>query len=674
MFAKRVALVSILLICWTVSIRSQASRPYYSDPAISPDRSEIAFVSGGDIWAVPASGGEARLLISHPATESRPLFSPDGRKLAFVSNRTGSGDLFILTFASGDLQRLTFDDGNEVLDGWSRDGRWVYFSSTSRDISGMNDVLRVSSDGGTPMEVASDRYTNEYFSALSPDGATLAITARATASGQWWRNGRSHLDEAEVWLVRDGTPPKYEPVTTGGAKEMWPMWSGDGRTLFYVSDRSGAQNIWSKPAPAGNAAAKQLTQFREGRVLWPTISPDGRLIVFEHDFEIWKLDTSNNQSSRVEIARRGAPAGASMEHLTLTDGISELALSPDARKIAFIVRGEVFAASARDGGDAARISRTPEDEQQVAWSPDSRKLVYVSDRDKIGQLYLYDFSTETETRLTSGSEISHSHRFSPDGKQLAFVRGSGEIHVVDLNTKQERLLARGAFDRPPFAATPPFAWSPDNKWLAYLSAHDKAFTNVYVVAADGSNNRPISFMANAFSNSVSWSSDGKFIIFDTGQRTEARQIARIDLIPRTPKFREDQFRDLFREDPARPAPPANPPREQPAPAAPAADEIKPSNSGTQIVFDDIRKRISLLPTGVDPGSQVISPDGKSLLLNARAAGQQNLYIYSIDELARGPSVSRQLTRPVEKPASSRSQRPRPFRRSRRRYALPGCRR
>ena len=230
-------------------------RPYFTEPSISPDRAEIAFVSGGDIWTVPAGGGEARLLVSHPANESRPIYSPDGRKLAFVSTRTGGGDIYVLTFATGDLTRLTFDDGVEQLDGWSRDGRWIYFSSTSRDIAGMNDVFRVSADGGTPMEVTADRYTNEYFSAASPDGRTMAFTARATASGQWWRNGHSHLDEAEVWIVREGTPPQYEAVTTGGAKEMWPMWAADGKSLFYVSDRSGAQNVWIKAVGATQRAA-----------------------------------------------------------------------------------------------------------------------------------------------------------------------------------------------------------------------------------------------------------------------------------------------------------------------------------------------------------------------------------------------------------------------------------
>src|ERR671932_473750 len=88
-------------------------RPYFYEPAISPDRREIAFVSGGDIWTVPAEGGEARLLVSHPATESRPLYSPDGRRLAFISTRTGNGDIYVLDFASGDLKRITYDDGAE---------------------------------------------------------------------------------------------------------------------------------------------------------------------------------------------------------------------------------------------------------------------------------------------------------------------------------------------------------------------------------------------------------------------------------------------------------------------------------------------------------------------------------------------------------------------------------
>ncbi|HEV2761850.1 MAG TPA: hypothetical protein VGV38_02555, partial [Pyrinomonadaceae bacterium] len=273
-----------------------ASLPSLGEPSLSPDRSEIAFVSGGDIWAVPASGGQAQLLVSHPATEYRPVYSPDGRRLAFTSSRTGNGDVYVLTLDTGDLRRVTFDDSFEQLDAWSRDGRWLYFSSTARDIAAMNDIYRVSPEGGTPTLVCADRYTNEFFSAPSPDGSTLALTARGVAATQWWRKGSSHLDQSEIVLVKtDGARPVYESLTRGGARELWPMWGPEGRTLFYVSDRGGAQNVWSL-APGGGEP-RQVTKFRAGRVLWPSISYDGRTIVFERDFRIWKLDTASGQAS-----------------------------------------------------------------------------------------------------------------------------------------------------------------------------------------------------------------------------------------------------------------------------------------------------------------------------------------------------------------------------------------
>src|ERR1051326_2242916 len=130
------SLVVVVFIIVTSSIAIAEPRPYFTEPSLSPDRKEIAFVSGGDIWTVPATGGIASLLVSHSANEARPLYSPDGRQLAFISTRTGNGDIYLLTLASGDLKPITFDDGPDQLDGWSRDGHWLYFTSPSRDIGG----------------------------------------------------------------------------------------------------------------------------------------------------------------------------------------------------------------------------------------------------------------------------------------------------------------------------------------------------------------------------------------------------------------------------------------------------------------------------------------------------------------------------------------------------------
>ncbi|HEY1336947.1 MAG TPA: S41 family peptidase [Bryobacteraceae bacterium] len=613
-------------------------RAYFGEPSVSPDGSEIAFVSGGDIWTVPARGGDARLLVSHPATESRPLYSPDGKFLAFTSTRSGNGDVYVLAFASGELKRLTFDDSNELVDGWSPDSRYVYFSSTARDIAGMSDVYRISRDGGTPMQVTADRYTTEYFSALSPAGDALAFTARGMAGVQWWRKGHSHLDESEIWLRREGMPAKYERVTEGGAKEAWPMWSKDGRTLFYMSDRSGAQNIW-KRALGGKAQA--VTHFTNGRVVWPSISADGRVIVFERDFGVWRLDTETGKAAQVEIARRGVPAGPAVQHVSMTGQFQELALSPDGKKTAFVSHGEIFAASAKDGGDALRITRTAAPESQPTWSPDSRKLAYVSDRDGSARIFLYDFSTSQETQLTSGGPDA-APRFSPDGKSLAFLRGGKELRVLDVAGKQERVAATGRFGLPPLIGDHDFAWSPDNQWLAYMDVGQKAFRNVMVAPAGGGQARPVSFLANAEVGEVVWSPDGKYLLFRTGQRTEPTQIARIDLVPRTPKFREDQFRDLFKDT----TPDKKPSAQDAAPQSPATGGTAPAKGAPEpvkIVFEGIRQRLSLLPLGLDVESVSISPDGKTAVLVATSAGQQNLYSYSLDELAREAPVARQIT-------------------------------
>ena len=622
-------------------------QPYFTEPAISPDRSEIAFVSGGDIWTAPIGGGDARLLVSHPANESHPVYSPDGKQLAFVSTRTGGGDIYILTLANGDLRRLTFDDGNESLDGWSRDGKWIYFTASSRDM--LNDIFRVSIDGGTPMQVSGDRFVAEFSAAPSPDGQSVAFSARGNSFGQWWRKGHSHLDESEIWLMRGMSTSNYERLVEDGAKNMWPMWSGDGRSIFFMSDRSGAQNIWTKPL---SGQAKQITQFKDGRVLWPNISYDGRTIVFERNFGIWKLDTQSGQASQVAITRRGASIGPVVEHLTINNQFQDLALSPDGRKVAFVTRGEIFAASARDGGNAMRVTKSLARESEIVWAPDSRRIVYVSEREGIPHLFLFDFTSNTETQLTREARGDTSPRFSPDGKQLAFVRDDKEVRIMDLATKQDRLLASGylgvGYGN---HAQDAVVWSPDNKWIAYLGLSTRSFRNVYIVPVAGGESRAVSAIPNANTGTLLWSPDGTFIVFNTSQRTEDTQVVRVDLTLRTPKFAEDQFRDLFKDEPARNRPGAPRPDAEP----PSSDQPTTSTSGgarrgevkpVEIVFDDMRRRVSALPVETNYRAQTISPDGKWLLLS----GNGNLYLHSLEEATRGSgrgggggNTSRQLT-------------------------------
>jgi Tol biopolymer transport system component len=620
----------------------------FAEPGISPDGREIAFSSGGEIWSVPAAGGDARVLVADSAFDRRPLFSPDGRELAFVSTRTGGGDIYLVTLATGTLRRLTFDDGLEQLDGWSRDGRWIYFSSTSHDISGMNDLFRVSRDGGTPMAVSADRYVNEFGAAASPDGRRVAFSARGNGSAQWWRKSGSHLDQSELWLLdldKAGTPGAYTEITKRDSRQLWPMWNGDGSALFYVADRGGAENVWTRPASA-TGADRALTTFRDGRVLWPSITTDGRTVAFERNFGVWTLDTASGQTHEVPIVRRGVASSPAPERTRQTNQFSDLALSPDGKKIVFVARGDLFAASAKDGGDAQRVTMTPEIESQPVWAPDSRRIAYVSARQGGQQIYLYDFGTSAEVAISAGSATDISPAFSPDGASLAFLRNRKELHVVDLPAKTDRTIATGMFADSLDAPRP--VWSPDGKWVALFAIDAKGFTNAALVSARGEGPaRPVTFLANTNSDSIAWSRDGTYLLFATNQRTEVGQLARVDLTLRTPKFREDLFRDLFNEprNPRDTEPPGTPRNPMEPSGAPGANPAATGRNAVPVVpvFDGIRDRLSLLPLGVDVRDVSITPDGKTAIVVAAAAGQSNVWAYSLDELATDRPVARQLS-------------------------------
>ncbi len=646
-------LLCVLVCCVSLAGKeaiAEAVLPSLSDPAISPDGREIAFVSGGDIWTVAAGGGEAHLLVTHPATESRPMYSPDGTKLAFVSTRTGAGNIYVLTLATGELMRLTYSDRPDLLDGWSHDGKWLYFTSAVNDVAGQGDIFRVSSIGGTPLEVSHERYLNEFESAPSPDGQTIALMAKGLSSSQWWRNGHAHIDETEVWLKPVAESGKYQMLLKADAKHAWPMWSADGKTLFYMCDASGAENIWAAPV-AAPASAKALTHFKEGRVLWPSIGDGGKTIVFERNFTIWKMDTATGNAEQVPITLRGVPASPGVTHVVETN-FSKMALSPDGKKIALIAHGEVFAASAKDGGEAQRLTHTVTAESDPVWSSDSMKLVYRSESgagEASGHnLVVYDFASGKETVLTQSGNEDANPQWSPDGKSIAYLRNDRELHVATVPAKDaavaDRVVASGAL--PESTVT----WSPDGQWIAYTLLDKRSFRNVNVVLATGGESHPVSFLANGETASkIAWSPDGHYLLFDTAQRSEQVQVARVDLLPHVPKYREDEFRELFRpsKTPGTPSSPApavttDTTEEKPA-AAPTSGDAKKKPEPVKIVFEGIRNRLTLLPLGLNADAPVISGDGKTLLFAARSANQPGLYTYSLDEMSKEPPVARQLT-------------------------------
>jgi tricorn protease len=660
MLVRRVLTAAALVACVASGLPVSTSAadvapapaaPAFAEPSLSPDHAEIAFVSGGDVWSVPSGGGTARLLAAVGGAARRPLFSPDGKRLAFVSTQPGASGVYVLTLDGGALRRLTHDDQIPDLSAWSPDGRSVYFSSAAHNIAYDADVYRVSVDGGTPMPVLHENYVNDTAAAPSPDGASLAFVRGGFP--QWWRRGHSHIDQTEI-VVAHPAAKRFDTVTSGDAKDLWPMWSPDARTLYFVSDRGGSDQLWAHGA---DGRTRALTALKGGRVLWPSISRDGRMIAFERAMRIWTYDVDAGTTRELSIAPRGLPDVLGQRHLTQTTRFSALGLSPDGKKIAFVARGRVFAASAQDGGEAQLVTVHDDAAYDLpVWAPGSRRVAYVVDRGTEQAIATYDFPDGPQHLITPAGHHDDYPHWSPDGKSLAFVRDGRELHVTDVASRADRVVARGILDRRPFGDPGDVAFSPGGDWIAYVDQDRGGFANVYVVRTSGGTPRAITFLPNGNGGPLAWSPDGTRLFFATAQRTENGAIAQVDLQPRTPRFKEDAFRRLFQEEPTRPelpsrtvatpAPNASPrplasssPSPSPAPAASPAAEGK----RTEIVFEGIRERVNFVQTGLDVARVVVTPDSKTLVLVANAAGQENLYAFSVDETSDDPQVAKQLT-------------------------------
>ncbi|MGH8362090.1 MAG: S41 family peptidase [Gammaproteobacteria bacterium] len=616
-----------------------APRAALMQPAVSPDASRIVFVADGVLWIVPATGGTARILVSDKGPDSRPLFSPDGRQLAFESTATGNGDVYLLNLAQGTLERLTYSDAPDRPSGFSRDGQWLYFTSARDNIGGMGAVYRVRVSGGTPMPVSLELYRNEEEGVPSPDDRTLALVGEGWGSTQWWRHGHAHIDDGAIWLLQNNGSHAYRRLTPDDARALWPMWAADGQSLYYMSDRSGADNIWQVNLSSTEHA---ITHFTDGRALWPTISANGKLIAFQRGWNIWTLDAATGAAHELPITLGGAVAGPDMERKTFSKDFEDLVLSPDGKKLAFIAHGDVFATASDSPGPAERVTHTPAAEFELNWGPKSRRIVYVSERDGHDHLFLYDFKTDQERRLTSGNVDDLDPQFSPDGQWIAFIRDARQLELLNVTSGALRTLASGELGlHYPLGRGRSFIWSPDSRWVAFMQWGARMYRNAAVVPIAGGPAQTVSFLGNTFSGDPWWSPDGKALYFDTGQRTEQGEVAEISLVPQAPQFRREKFLGLFNE-PSAPAPLKSGTTPASVTATGAAMAQKQPVQ-VSVDFSNIATRLKLLPVGLDVQSIALSADGKTLLLTAVVAGHTNLYTWPLDPLALKPPVAHQIT-------------------------------
>lgn len=469
-------------------------------PGISPDGKQIVFTYRGDLWLVGSGGGMATRVAEMPGWDVRARFSPDGKTLAYCTDRNGNMDIYTIPVTGGTARRVTHHTADDLLGDWTQDGKGLLFYST-RDTRTAS-VYLIHLEDGRLRQLSFDEQVLQNPVA-SPDG-TLVAYSRGRA--EWARKGYVGAANGEIYvgsITDPRTPPRR--LTNTLRHDIWPMFSPDGKSLYYVTDTDGVGNLWRVPTRGGRPV--QVSKQRDGYIHYPCISRDGSRIVYETDFSLWVIDPRerNARPARLNV-QASLPPAAEMVERRLDGRATELEISPDGKSLLLTVRGDLLLVPAT-GGEGKRLTDSLAQDYDTAWSPDGKQIAFVSEREANSDIYLLDVASGSTRRVTTHPDPEVSPQFSPDGRELLFLRGANgrEVISVPAGGGSERILVAGGFINSP-------RWSPDGKWIAYSRRTQAAITNVFVAPVAGGREINVSRWSGSNSSPL-WCPDGRHLAF-----------------------------------------------------------------------------------------------------------------------------------------------------------------
>lgn len=488
---KLFACISIGITALTVNA---ATPLWMRDVQISPDGTEIAFCYKGDIYKVPSKGGTATRLTSGESYECNPIWSPDGKQIAFAGDNHGNFDVYIMPAAGGSAHRLTTYSGRELPSAFTPDGKHVLFSATIQDPaesalfpkSSMTELYQVSVKGGRMEQLLA---TPAEAVCFTPDGKAFLYQDRKGGEDEWRKHHTSSIAR-DIWMY-DTRTGKHTQLTTNVGEDRNPVLSPDGKTAYILSERNGNSfNVYSFPL-AQPEAVQKITSFKTHPVRFLSVSRDG-LLCYGYDGEIYTRKDGKQQKVSINLTRDDSPQVAN-----LGGRISSPTVSPNGKQIAFTVRGEVFVTSV-EYATTKQITHTPARENGLSFAPDNRTLAYASERNGNWQLYLAkivrkedaNFPNATlieEEVLLPSSTVERTYpQFSPNGKELAFIEGRDRLMVLNLASKKVRQVTDGSTWHNTFGGFD-YTWSPDGKWFALEFCGNKhdPYTDIGLVSAQG---------------------------------------------------------------------------------------------------------------------------------------------------------------------------------------------
>ena len=582
-------------------------------------KDKVVFTYAGDLWTAPSTGGTATRITAHPGLEMSARFSPDGKWIAFTGQYDGDEQVYVIPAAGGVPKQLTFYPArgpfpprwgydNQVF-GWTPDGKSVVFRSL-RDGWHHSDsrvyTVPVAGGLGEPLPMPLSGGAD-----LSPDGKKVVYTPFARDFRTWKRYQGGWAQD--LWIL-DLATRATKKITDTPRNERDPMWIGD--KIYFDSDRTGTLNLYSYD-PA-NGATVQLTKSTQWDIRWPSADADGQ-IAYEMNGELNVFDTRTGQSRHLAIDVPGDGLDTRPSQIGANDQIEDAALSPKGERAVFVARGDVFNAPIEKGVTRNLTRSSGAHDKWARWSPDGRRIAFISDRSGEEEVYLADAlgAGKPEQLTTGGKALRFTPEWAPDGKRLAFSDKDGRLWVVTVAGKKLAEVARDVRGE-----IRDYAWSPCGGHLAFSMANPGGFRSVWIWSVEDGKLRRITD-PQFHASSPAWDPKGDYLYY-LSARSYLPRFDAFDL-----NFAADRNIGVFalglRKDVANPFPPEEDKvtvgeEKKEEDKKPGKDEKKKAPAFTRIDFDGLASRVARVPVPSDNYGSLSATEGKLLYVKQPANG------------------------------------------------------
>lgn len=518
----KLSLKFLMLFALILSAKSIAQNPLINTPSVSPDGTQLAFNFQGDIWTSTIDGHNVKRITVHEAYDTNPIWSHDGASIAFESDRYGNSDIYLIPKNGGLPKRITFRSSSDYITDYTQDGTIIF--STRRDFAQVEreyETHSVSDQGGTPSRLMT---TVGFDSKLSPNGKFIVFVKGSCRISREAYRGPANRD---IWLYNIDKDT-YTQLTTYDGNDFYPQW-GDDSTIYFQSSQSGKYNVHQLKIDTNGEKIGQIdsiTSFKDMGIFSFSVSANGKDMAMVKGDKLFVFNSVSNTQKEVKLSIGSDYRFDPIEHKIYTNRIEDIALSPNGKQSALVIRGELFIRStAKDNKKTVNISKSAYRDRLPTWLNDST-LVFVSDKDGQNDLYLLKSDDAEESnlletlkykaaRLTSTKESEETPIISPDGKSIVFKRGRGQLIVAEISENGKLSGLTTLLDG--WATPGDVSWSPDSKWLAYSLSDLDFNSEIYIHKADNTQ-KPVNVsMHPKQDRGPIWSADGKKLVFSSNR-------------------------------------------------------------------------------------------------------------------------------------------------------------